>query len=493
MIKAQITVYASLTFAIVISFICTMINSVRMSVIYYETDMASRMSAESVFGGYHNECLSEFNIFVISNEQCNDNKLEYYARKNIENICQKNSVVFNKACITDLKYMTDNNGNAVKEQILNYMKYASAGEIISAFSSDGETETERGECIKDINKSIQECDIDNSFIGKQNIISAYISEINYKYQNISVCITDLKEDLLLLEEYKDEKYLEVYKYNYAILRKETDDVQQISDKIIEQIDSYNDENQDFQKKINACLEKIKSKKDILGEEVSTVMGEDLKKSTSDEDKANRLNTVRQDLLTNLRDINLINELVLKPEEIDLYSNTWEYKEKFEKLGIEYFYTLIDDAVARVIRSEGGFIWACKNYDGDVMSDMVATAYGDLSMMTSVLVSPSGVYEYEAAHGTVQRHYYKHLKGEETSTNSIATIFAWTGALRKRGELDEIPELMDFADKLERACIKTVEDGKMTKSLSLISTCENPVILNSLEFIQAIRETLDSLM
>ena len=171
----------------------------------------------------------------------------------------------------------------------------------------------------------------------------------------------------------------------------------------------------------------------------------------------------------------------------------EYKEKFDAAGIEYFYTLIDDAVARVMKSEGGFIWACKNYDGDVMSDMVATAYGDLSMMTSVLVSPSGVYEYEAAHGTVQRHYYKHLKGEETSTNSIATIFAWTGALRKRGELDEIPELMDFADKLERACIKTVEDGKMTKSLSLISTCENPVILNSLEFIQAIRETLDSLM
>ena len=170
----------------------------------------------------------------------------------------------------------------------------------------------------------------------------------------------------------------------------------------------------------------------------------------------------------------------------------EYKEKFEQLGIEYFYTLIDDAVARVIRSEGGFIWACKNYDGDVMSDMVATAYGDLSMMTSVLVSPEGVYEYEAAHGTVQRHYYKHLKGEETSTNSIATIFAWTGALRKRGELDNIPELMAFADKLERACIKTVEDGKMTKSLSLISTCENPVILNSLDFIKAIRETLDEL-
>ena len=171
----------------------------------------------------------------------------------------------------------------------------------------------------------------------------------------------------------------------------------------------------------------------------------------------------------------------------------EYKEKFKELGIEYFYTLIDDAVARVIRSEGGFIWACKNYDGDVMSDMVATAYGDLSMMTSVLVSPNGVYEYEAAHGTVQRHYYKYLKGEETSTNSIATIFAWTGALKKRGELDGNAELTAFGEKLERACIKTVEDGKMTKSLSLISTCENPVILDSLGFIKAIRETLETLL
>ena len=169
----------------------------------------------------------------------------------------------------------------------------------------------------------------------------------------------------------------------------------------------------------------------------------------------------------------------------------EFRQKFEELGIEYFYTLIDDAVARVIRSEGGFIWACKNYDGDVMSDMVATAYGDLSMMTSV--SPDGYYEYEAAHGTVQRHYYKHLQGEETSTNSIATIFAWTGALRKRGELDGNDALAAFAGKLEQACIKTVEDGKMTKSLSLISTCENPVILNSLGFIKAIRETLDSLL
>jgi len=171
----------------------------------------------------------------------------------------------------------------------------------------------------------------------------------------------------------------------------------------------------------------------------------------------------------------------------------EYADKFKELGIEYFYTLIDDAVARVIRSEGGFIWACKNYDGDVMSDMVATAYGDLSMMTSVLVSPSGVYEYEAAHGTVQRHYYKHLKGEATSTNSIATIFAWTGALKKRGELDQIPELVSFAEKLEQACVQTVESGKMTKSLAGISTIPNPVELNSLEFIQAIKKTLEMLL
>lgn len=169
----------------------------------------------------------------------------------------------------------------------------------------------------------------------------------------------------------------------------------------------------------------------------------------------------------------------------------EYREKFEALNIEYFYTLIDDAVARVIRSEGGFIWACKNYDGDVMSDMVATAYGDLSMMTSVLVSPSGVYEYEAAHGTVQRHYYKYLKGEKTSTNSIATIFAWTGALNKRGELDNISELCEFAKRLESACIKTIENGKMTGSLASISTCENPVILDSLGFIKAIKETLEN--
>ncbi|MBO7355355.1 MAG: NADP-dependent isocitrate dehydrogenase [Lachnospiraceae bacterium] len=176
---------------------------------------------------------------------------------------------------------------------------------------------------------------------------------------------------------------------------------------------------------------------------------------------------------------------------DLYET--EYKAKFEAAGIEYFYTLIDDAVARVIRSEGGFIWACKNYDGDVMSDMVATAYGELSMMTSVLVSPKGVYEYEAAHGTVQRHYYKHLKGEKTSTNSIATIFAWTGALKKRGELDETPELSEFADKLEKACIKTIEDGKMTKSLSLISDCKDPVILDSEGFIKAIKETLETLL
>lgn len=171
----------------------------------------------------------------------------------------------------------------------------------------------------------------------------------------------------------------------------------------------------------------------------------------------------------------------------------EYQDKFTEAGIEYFYTLIDDAVARVIRSEGGFIWACKNYDGDVMSDMVATAYGDLSMMTSVLVSPSGVYEYEAAHGTVQRHYYKHLEGEETSTNSIATIFAWTGALKKRGELDGNVALVRFSEKLEEACIKTVEHGKMTKSLAEISDCEKPIALNSIDFIRAIKDTLETLI
>ena len=171
----------------------------------------------------------------------------------------------------------------------------------------------------------------------------------------------------------------------------------------------------------------------------------------------------------------------------------EYAEKFVEIGIEYFYTLIDDAVARVMKSEGGYIWACKNYDGDVMSDMVATAFGSLAMMTSVLVSPDGYYEYEAAHGTVQRHYYNHLKGDVTSTNSVATIFAWSGALRKRGELDGNDALMDFADKLEKACITTIEEGKMTKDLALITTIENPQVLNSFEFIKAIRTKLEELM
>ena len=170
----------------------------------------------------------------------------------------------------------------------------------------------------------------------------------------------------------------------------------------------------------------------------------------------------------------------------------EYKEKFDALGIEYFYTLIDDAVARVMKAKGGFIWACKNYDGDVMSDMVSSAFGSLAMMTSVLVSPAGVYEYEAAHGTVQRHYYKHLKGEETSTNSVATIFAWTGALRKRGELDGIGALCEFADKLEKATLSTIEAGKMTKDLALITTLSDVTVLNSQEFIRAIRETLDNM-
>ena len=171
----------------------------------------------------------------------------------------------------------------------------------------------------------------------------------------------------------------------------------------------------------------------------------------------------------------------------------EYKEKFEQAGIEYFYTLIDDAVARVVRSEGGYIWACKNYDGDVMSDMIATAFGSLAMMTSVLVSPDGVYEYEAAHGTVQRHYYKHLKGEETSTNSVATIFAWSGALRKRGELDNTLELCDFADKLEKATIKTIEEGVMTGDLYLISKLENKKKVNTREFLEEVNLRLKDMI
>ena len=168
----------------------------------------------------------------------------------------------------------------------------------------------------------------------------------------------------------------------------------------------------------------------------------------------------------------------------------EFQEAYEKAGITYFYSLIDDIVARVMKAEGGFIWACKNYDGDVMSDMVSSAFGSLAMMTSVLVSPHGYYEYEAAHGTVQRHYYRHLKGEETSTNSVATIFAWTGALRKRGELDGNQQLCDFADKLEKATVGTIEDGKMTKDLALITTLKHPKILNSRDFILAVRAKLE---
>ena len=168
----------------------------------------------------------------------------------------------------------------------------------------------------------------------------------------------------------------------------------------------------------------------------------------------------------------------------------EYKNRFENLGIEYFYTLIDDAVARVVKSEGGFIWACKNYDGDVMSDMISSAFGSLAMMTSVLVSPDGIYEYEAAHGTIQRHYYKYLKGEKTSSNSVATIFAWSGALRKRGELDNNKALVDFANKLEKATIDTIENGKMTGDLAQISTLKNVDILDSEEFILEIRKSLE---
>lgn len=179
---------------------------------------------------------------------------------------------------------------------------------------------------------------------------------------------------------------------------------------------------------------------------------------------------------------------------DIYQEIFdkEYKEKFEKAGITYFYTLIDDAVARVVKSEGGFIWACKNYDGDVMSDMVSSAFGSLAMMTSVLVSPDGCYEYEAAHGTVQRHYYKYLKGEETSTNSVATIFAWTGALRKRGELDGIKELQEYADRMQKAVIQTIESGRMTKDLALITTLKDVTVLNSEDFIKEVRKTFESL-
>ena len=171
----------------------------------------------------------------------------------------------------------------------------------------------------------------------------------------------------------------------------------------------------------------------------------------------------------------------------------EYKAQFEAAGLTYFYTLIDDAVARVVKSEGGFIWACKNYDGDVMSDLVATAFGSLAMMTSVLVSPKGYYEFEAAHGTVQRHYYQHLEGKETSTNPMATIFAWSGALRKRGEMDGIPELMHFADVLEQASLKVIESGKMTKDLALITSLPNPQVLNSSDFIKEIRKEVEAVL
>ena len=178
---------------------------------------------------------------------------------------------------------------------------------------------------------------------------------------------------------------------------------------------------------------------------------------------------------------------------DIFAELYEteYQARFEEAGITYFYTLIDDAVARIMKSEGGFVWACKNYDGDVMSDMLSSAFGSLAMMTSVLVSPKGYYEYEAAHGTVQRHYYKHLAGQPTSTNSVATIFAWTGALRKRGELDGTPELMDFADRLERATLKTIEGGRMTGDLARITSLEDPQVLGTEEFILAVKSTLEA--
>lgn len=202
--------------------------------------------------------------------------------------------------------------------------------------------------------------------------------------------------------------------------------------------------------------------------------------------------VKQDLIFSAKDtISKVYDRNFREIFKDVFMN--EFMEDFEKAGISYQYCLIDDAVSRAVKNQGGYVWACQNYDGDVMSDMVATAFGSLSMMTSVLVSPNGYYEYEAAHGTVQRHYYKHLKGEETSTNPIATIFAWTGALRKRGELDNIPELCAFADKLEKACIQTVENGEMTKDLALITTLDNAKTLNTQDFIKAVRKTLEGLL
>ncbi|WMJ23653.1 NADP-dependent isocitrate dehydrogenase [Paludicola sp. MB14-C6] len=202
--------------------------------------------------------------------------------------------------------------------------------------------------------------------------------------------------------------------------------------------------------------------------------------------------VKQDLWFSTKDtISKIYDHRFKDVFADIYEN--EYKEKFEVAGIEYFYTLIDDAVARVVRSEGGFIWACKNYDGDVMSDMVATAFGSLGMMTSVLVSPDGVYEYEAAHGTVTAHYYKYLKGQSTSTNSVATLFAWTGALRKRGELDQNKELMDFADKLEQATIQTIEEGVMTGDLARLSTLETKQVVDTETFLLEINNRLKAIL
>ena len=200
--------------------------------------------------------------------------------------------------------------------------------------------------------------------------------------------------------------------------------------------------------------------------------------------------IRQDLWFSTKDtISKKYDHTFKDIFQDIYEK--EFQDAFEKAGITYFYTLIDDAVARVMKAEGGFIWACKNYDGDVMSDMVSSAFGSLAMMTSVLVSPHGYFEYEAAHGTVQRHYYKYLKGEETSTNSVATIFAWSGALRNRGELDENMALQEFADKLEKATIAVIEEGNMTKDLAMITTLENPKVLNSKDFILEIRKKLEA--
>ena len=258
---------------------------------------------------------------------------------------------------------------------------------------------------------------------------------------------------------------------------------------------------DLERKISELDDKITNSDNVVGDLISESMQLQMDMSVimqnMNHELSRKRNKIEGSVFDSKVELEKVKDTISKKYDHhfkDVFAEIYEaeYKAKFEEAGITYFYTLIDDAVARVVKSEGGFIWACKNYDGDVMSDLVATAFGSLAMMTSVLVSPHGYYEYEAAHGTVQRHYYQHLEGKETSTNSMATIFAWSGALRKRGELDHLPELVEFSDKLEKASVKTIEAGKMTKDLALITSLENVEVLSSLQFIKAVRATLETI-